>query len=61
MIVEIDDGIQMPEMKEAMNWEVASFRQMQCIEDVAMKNVPQKLVTTRWVYTIKAKEDGIKR
>jgi hypothetical protein len=53
----------MPEMKCAMDSEIESFRRMKCIETVQMKDVPKgaNLVTSRWVLTIKTREDGSKR
>jgi Reverse transcriptase (RNA-dependent DNA polymerase) len=52
----------MPEMKAGMDLKIASFHAMSCIEPIQMANVPPRanLVTTRWVFTIKTKEDGTK-
>jgi Reverse transcriptase (RNA-dependent DNA polymerase) len=63
VIVDVHEGLRMPAMREAMDREVASFRAMKCIETVPMQNVSRgsNLVTTRWVFTIKTKEDGTKR
>jgi hypothetical protein len=63
VILDVHEGLRMPAMREAMDREVASFRAMKCIETVPMQNVSRgsNLVTTRWVFTIKTKEDGTKR
>jgi Reverse transcriptase (RNA-dependent DNA polymerase) len=62
-VVDTDEAMKSPEMREAMNKEIASFHAMKCIETVAMRDVPggANLVTTRWVFTIKTREDGTKR
>jgi Reverse transcriptase (RNA-dependent DNA polymerase) len=63
LVVDVAEGLTMPEMRAAMDAEIASFRRMDCVEAVAMCEVPKgaNLVTTRWVFTIKTKEDGTKR
>jgi hypothetical protein len=63
VIVDLDEGMRMPEMKRAMDSDVESFRRLKCIEPVKMQDVPkgENLVTTRWVLTIKTKEDGSER
>jgi hypothetical protein len=63
VIVELEEGMRIPEMKRAMDSEIEYFRRMKCIETVQMKDVPKgaNLVTSRWVLTIKAREDGFKR
>jgi hypothetical protein len=51
VIVELEEGMRMPEMKRAMDSEIESFSRMKCIETVQMKDVPKgaNLVTSRWV------------
>jgi hypothetical protein len=63
VVVDVHEGLLMPEMRAAMDREVASFRAMECIETVPMQDVGRgsNLVTTRWVFTIKTKEDWTKR
>jgi hypothetical protein len=63
VIADVEEGLQMPEVRAAMDCEVESFRRMKCIEIFAMKDIPNgaNLVTTRWVFTIKTLEDGTKR
>jgi hypothetical protein len=63
VIVDVEEGLQMPKVRAAMDCEVESFRRMKCIENFAMKDIPTgaNLVTTRWVFTIKTREDGTKR
>jgi hypothetical protein len=63
VIVDAEEGLAMPAMREAMDKEIASFRLLNCIEDVYMSQVPRgsNLVTTRWVFAVKTKEDGSKK
>jgi hypothetical protein len=39
-VVDADEAMRLPNMREAMNKEIASFRAMKCIESVDMRDVP---------------------
>jgi Reverse transcriptase (RNA-dependent DNA polymerase) len=63
VVVDISKGLEMPEMRAEMDRGIASFHNMDCIDTVNMAKVPRgaNLVTSRWVFTIKTKEDGTRR
>jgi hypothetical protein len=60
---DVAEGLVMPAMKAAMDEEIAEFQSNGCIEMVAMVHVPKggNMVTKRWGFTIKTREDGTKR
>jgi hypothetical protein len=49
VIVDVAEGLSIPEMKAAMDQEMAAFQSNGCIETVAMVDVPKggNMVTTR--------------
>jgi hypothetical protein len=57
MVVDLEEGLKIPEMKKAMDSEIESFRGMKCIETVEMHAIPggANLVTTRWVLAVKTR------
>jgi hypothetical protein len=59
----MEKGLQIPEMRAAMDSEIEAFRRMDCVQDVPMLEVPESanLVTTRWVFAIKTRENGSRR
>jgi hypothetical protein len=63
VIVDVEDDLRMPQMRNVMDQEINSFKRMACIETVLMADLPRlaNLVTTRRVFAIKTKEDGSKR
>jgi hypothetical protein len=63
VVVDAAEVDRMLELKQAMDAEISAFQANDCIETVQMLQVPrgENLVTTRWFFTIKTKEDGSKR
>jgi Reverse transcriptase (RNA-dependent DNA polymerase) len=63
VVMDVKDSALLPEFKTAMNAEIASFRHMKCIDTVKMSEMPEhsNLISTRWVLSVKTREDGSKR
>jgi Reverse transcriptase (RNA-dependent DNA polymerase) len=62
-VVDAKEGAMLPEFNAAMDEEITAFRTMKCIENVLVRDLANtaNIVTTRWVPTIKTKEDGSRR
>jgi Reverse transcriptase (RNA-dependent DNA polymerase) len=63
VVVDVKDGATVPEFQVAMKKEIESFRNLRCIEDVPLTKLASNanLISTRWVLTVKTREDGTKR
>lgn len=64
VVLEYQEAIKMPEFKKAMNLEIETFKKFDALEEVKLTDLSAKdsnLVTTRWVLTLKTKEDGTKK
>jgi hypothetical protein len=59
--VDIKDGEVLPEFQQAMDIEVNAFKTLRCIQEVPTHELVLNIISTRWVLTIRTKEDGSKR
>lgn len=63
VVVDFAEGCAAPEFQEAMRAEVESFYKNDCVKERLLQDVVGNgnLISTRWVLTIKTREDGTKR
>lgn len=64
VVLEYQEAVKMPEFRKAMNLEIETFKRFDALEEVKLTELSKKdsnLVTTRWVLTLKTKEDGTKK
>jgi hypothetical protein len=63
IVVNEEDSQGVPEFELAKKAEIEAFRRLGCIEDMDSTNLTRdsNVVSTRWVLTIKTREDGTKR
>jgi Reverse transcriptase (RNA-dependent DNA polymerase) len=61
--VDYSEGASIADFRTAMDAEISSFRTPRRIEDVNANTLPKgaNLISTRWVFTVKMREDGTRR